>query len=422
MAKRSYLNQSELLENNLPSKIKKTKLARAIDKDNFMIPLSRGSNVMTRKALTQSIVKSSIAGSVDQRLPLGQFLNNQVFLGIAFIMETIIIQGVRAFPAGNFMGMALSIFFGFLNSKLTSHPEDMRKELAAITGKMIDENNFKIIILQTQGIHNFYQDFQRTLEQYLNKRQSDLRNQVLMKFENVISVAKANLPTLLNLNEQAGLPLYCQAAALIIQSYKDILLNSKELSLDDDYYRANLKNMREDAEAMLGLAQSSILQKREDLWSFDDVSQHYRMMYGSGYSALLVAFKVSYSVEFEIELNIKNSAELYTHCYSNNYDWNQVINKIKKDSKKRTSLPYAITAHGHSDAVNRINQYYFDGNGETQGVTYETCSGRVGDGRENGFDTDFKINPFKNNDIDGGEMPNTYIANAPRKVLILLIY
>lgn len=106
--------------------------------------------------------------------------------------------------------------------KDSSLAEQIIAHVSRIIDAKITDNNIKIIKLTTEGISDVYQLFSDSLARYLDpnvhyseEQLRDLREQVLNRFDDVISTIIAQQPLVLNLAQSAGLPFYCHCCALL---------------------------------------------------------------------------------------------------------------------------------------------------------------------------------------------------------------
>ena len=122
--------------------------------------------------------------------------------------------------------------------KDSSLAEQIIAHVSRIIDAKITDNNIKIIKLTTEGISDVYQLFSDSLARYLDpnvhyseEQLRDLREQVLNRFDDVISTIIAQQPLVLNLAQSAGLPFYCHCCSTFVAAHCDILTNKEKILL-----------------------------------------------------------------------------------------------------------------------------------------------------------------------------------------------
>ncbi|MEQ4924725.1 insecticidal delta-endotoxin Cry8Ea1 family protein [Proteus hauseri] len=329
----------------------------------------------------------SIVEDFNQQDPL----NAPIVIG-----EVVIGHIIGLIPVvGGVLSKITSALFGMINKNMkdSSLATQIIEHVSRIIDAKITNNNIEIIKLTTEGITDVYQLFSDSLNRYLEpqthysaQQQQDLREQVLNRFDDVITTIISQHPTILNLAQSAGLPFYCHSCALFVAAHNDILTNKKALDLKDDYFNSNLKTLRDSIDKFNTNIHNVIYQKTS-LEFKDDYTKCNTFLsgiYTSGLSFYQSWVKRSFEIELSTPLTRWNSLELYGKDYNFDYQksYYQMYIDMGKDMLQRTSMLQSIETYSHIDAVIRVKQNYLNTEKQPSYVQYEGCSGVTGDSND----------------------------------------
>ncbi|WP_286145904.1 hypothetical protein [Shigella sp. FC1967] len=147
----------------------------------------------------------------------------------------------------------------------------------------------------------------------LHNKKKDLREQVLNRFDDVITTIVSQQPLVLNLAQSAGLPFYCHCCALFVAAHYDILTNKDKLELSDNYFKSNLKTLRNSIDKFNSAIHTAIYQQTSTIFK-DDYNKSNTFLSGiyvSGLSFYQAWVKRSFEIEFNTPFSRWNSLELY---------------------------------------------------------------------------------------------------------------
>lgn len=296
---------------------------------------------------------------------------------------------------GGVLSKITSALFGLLNKNLkdTSLANQIIEHVSRIIDAKITDNNVQIIKLTTEGISDVYKLFSDTLHNYLDPQTTyseqqlkDLREQVLNRFDDVIATIVAQQPIVLNLAQSAGLPFYCHCCALFVAAHCDILTNKDKLELNNDYFKSNLKTLRDSIDKFNTSIHKAIYQQISGVFkdNYNKANTFLSGIYTSGLSFYQSWVKRSFEIELGTPLTRWNSLELYGHDYSaedkrNYYD---TYFDMGKDILHRMSMIQSIETYSHIDAVILIKQNYLSPEKKPDSFQYEGCKGVTGDSRD----------------------------------------
>lgn len=310
--------------------------------------------------------------------------------------QTVIGHVIGLIPVvGGALSKITSALFGLMNKNMkdSSLANQIIEHVSRIIDAKIADNNVKIIKLTTEGIADVYQLFSDSLTRYLDpamrysaQQKQDLREQVLSRFDDVITTIVSQQPLVLNLAQSAGLPFYCHCCALFVAAHYDILTNKDKLELSDNYFKSNLKTLRESIDKFNGAIHTTIYQQTSDVFK-DDYNKSNTFLsgvYTSGLSFYQAWIKKSFEIEFNTPFSHWNSLELYGNDYSHDpkISYYKAYFDIGKDILHRTSMLQSIETYSHIDAVIRIKHNYLSIEKVADSFQYEGCYGVTGDGRD----------------------------------------
>lgn len=329
---------------------------------------------------------------------------------------------------GGVLSKITSALFGLLNKNMkdSSLAEQIIEHVSRIIDAKITDNNIQIIKLTTEGISDVYQLFSASLHRYLDPKASyskqqkqDLREQVLNRFDNVISTITAQQPLVLDLAKAAGLPFYCHCCALFVAAHCDILINRTPLELDENYFKSNLKTLRNSINKFNNNISQSIEKQLSSFYNndYNKCNTFLVGIYTSGLSYYQSWIKRSLEIEFNTPISRWNSIELYGSDYSHDpkISYNQAYFDIGKDILSRTSMLQSIDTYSHIDAVIRIKHNYLSVEKAESYFEYEGCYGESGDSHDI-IKTEIFFTPdsHKNYLLPTQILPSVrYISDAP---------
>lgn len=363
-----------------PSSLPATKPLTCIEyealKDGMLDMINRDSNVLP-----------TVVDDFNHQDPL----NAPIVVG-----EVVVGHIIGLIPVvGGVLSKITSALFGLLNKNMkdSSLAEQIIEHVSRIIDAKIADNNVQIIKLTTEGISDVYQLFSDTLHRYLDpkahyseQQKKDLREQVLNRFDDVISTITAQQPLVLDLAKAAGLPFYCHCCALFVAAHCDILINKEQLELDENYFKSNLETLRSSIAKFNLNINNSIEQQLSAAYNndYNKCNTFLSGIYTSGLSYYQSWIKRSLEIEFNTPFSRWNSTELYGTDYSHDpkISYYQAYFDIGKDILNRTSMLQSIDTYSHIDAVIRIKLNYLSVEKTESHFQYEGCYGVSGDSRD----------------------------------------
>lgn len=296
---------------------------------------------------------------------------------------------------GGVLSKITSALFGLMNKNMkdSSLASQIIQHVSRIIDAKITDNNVHIIKLTTEGISDVYQLFSDSLNRYFDPQitysqiqRDDLREQVLNHFDNVITTIIAQQPLVLNLAQAAGLPFYCHCCALFVAAHCDILTNKDKLELSNEYYKSNLKTLRESINKFNNNIENTLHQQLSGVFesNYNKCNSFLSGIYTSGLSFYQSWVKRSFEIELGTALTRWNSLELYGTDYSreNKMNYYDTYFDHGRDILKRISMLQSIETYSHADAVIRVKHQYLTIEKKEENYQYEGCQGVAGDSRD----------------------------------------
>lgn len=363
-----------------PSSLPATKPLTCINyqdlKDGMLDMINRNSNTLP-----------SIVDDFNQQDPL----NAPIVVG-----EVVVGHIIGLIPiVGGVLSKITSALFGMMNKNMkdSSLAEQIIEHVSRIIDAKIADNNVEIIKLTTEGIADVYQLFSDSLSHYIEppthyseQQKQDLREQVLNRFDDVISTIIAQQPLILNLAQSAGLPFYCHCCALFVAAHSDILTNRETLELSNDYFKSNLKILRDNIDKFNTNIHKAIYQQTSVIFKddYNKCNTFLAGIYTSGLSFYQSWVKRSFEIEFSTSFSRWNSLEIYgsDYNYDNKKSYYQMYLDMGRDMLHRTSMLQSIETYSHIDAVIRIKQNYYNVEKNPDSFQYEGCYGVTGDSQD----------------------------------------
>lgn len=307
--------------------------------------------------------------------------------------QTVIGHMISLVPvAGGVLSKITAALFGLMskNMKNESSAKQIIEHISHIIDNKIAENNVETIKFTTEVISNVYQLFSDSFARYLDptmnystQQKKDLREQVLNHFDAVIYIIVSQQPLVLNLAQSAGLPFYCHCCALFVAAHCDILTNRDKLELEDDYFKSNLKNLRDSIDKFNTAIHSAIYKQTANVFQddYNKCNTFLSGLYTSGLSYYQSWVKHSFEIEFNTPLFHWNSLELYGNDYSHypNLNYYDTYFAIGKDILHRTSMLQSMEAYSHANTIIRIKHNYLSIEKVKDSYQYEGCYGVTGD-------------------------------------------
>ncbi|MBG3130170.1 hypothetical protein I4674_10235 [Proteus mirabilis] len=343
--------------------------------------------------------------------------------------QTVIGHMIGLVPVvGGVLSKITSALFGLMNKNMKneSSANQIIEHVSRIIDNKIAKSNFATIKLTTEGISDVYQLFSDSFARYLDptmnysaQQKKDLREQVLNRFDNVISIIVYQQPLVLNLAQSAGLPFYCHCCALFVAAHYDILTNRDKLELEEDYFKSNLKLLRDNIDKFNTAIHSAIYKQTANVFQddYNKCNTFLSGLYTSGLSYYQSWVKRSFEIEFNTPLFHWNSLELYGNDYSHdpNMNYYDTYFTIGKDILHRTSMLQSMETYSHIDAVIRIKHNYLSIEKVKDSYQYEGCYGVSGD-RNDVLKTEIFFTPDSSKSYLSPDqiLPSVrYISNAP---------
>ncbi|MER1959597.1 hypothetical protein KC821_00615 [Proteus vulgaris] len=363
-----------------PSSLPATQQLHCIDyqelQDGMLDMINRNSNVLP-----------TIVDKFNEQDPL----NAPIIVG-----QTVIGHIIGLVPVvGGVLSKVTSALFNMMNKNMKdrSLADQIIEHVSHIIDAKITDNNVKIIKLTTEGVSDVYQLFSDTLSRYLDpnanyseQQKKDLQEQVLNRFDDVITTVISQQPLVLNLAQSAGLPFYCHCCALFVAAHCDILTNKDSLGLSDNYFKSNLRTLRESIDKFNREIHTAIYQQTSGIFK-DDYNKSNTFLsgiYTSGLSFYQTWVKRSFAIELNTPFSRWNSLELYGNDYSHDpkISYYNAYFDIGKDILHRTSMLQSIETYSHIDAIIRIKHNYFSVEKVADSFQYEGCYGVTGDNQD----------------------------------------
>ncbi|MGY4730706.1 insecticidal delta-endotoxin Cry8Ea1 family protein [Burkholderia pyrrocinia] len=344
------------------------------------------------------------------------------------VLELIATSAASAIPGVGFVvSGVLSVIFQWVNDSM-KNKADMNAIIHKIVNQAIEDNNFRMMQLSVEGMHNQLTDYIGLLQArmplliagaggQISPLDPTVAETIKEKADGINTYIEGEIPKfLIKGSEIHGVPLYAHVAALGGNLYVDFL-RQRDL-LGNALSQQDFLRIYNEVETQLFRHQQRLAEVVRDYGKSKGFIEYNRFINGlyqfSSYGFLLNVIKKRHEALYRKRIRIRTSMELYECGVSDDIDYMAAV--VRTNLPERVSMMTSLHGYSHRGdypLIQRLNQAFVSADGKPLTDYQQSCVGAVGDGPD--YETFIDVN-FPTAEFGGMPVGNGF--SIPSKVAV----